>query len=453
MGEPKKISMQISENMSQVSIAFDDSMSLFSQNSPVGGGAEKNRQPPFVEEHLKLMRALYDSLERENHLQREFRRMKEEMFSVALKYSVAVRTSEEDDKMLTLLRREAQESKFNELKAQKQLNEASEMISALNLEVSALKRKLKAYEGLRRPQMSTAAGQDLDDSSQSGQNHEYTMNTAKVLADADAEVERMLRAPNTAIYKSPAKNANPSDPTLPSERITNFQEWKVKNFFYTPDTPMASQDHDEHMVDVINFAASSLRENMKSIAEGDITQPWLSRNTVGNLGKAKQPMQILSPVRQSAQLQKGPKMWETNQNSPSKHNISHSTSTASIGRIDGESGKLSGNGMTGDRNVMAGRAAAGARFGHESTEGGKAMEKEKTKIGMAGSAGSAIRKKSLRYNPAVKVVGENRLSSSSNDVHMLNDKDEKIGKPKIHVSETLGGGMDSELSSPSFYSP
>ena len=88
-------------------------------------------------------------MERESELQRELRRTKESLVSVALRLQVAIKVSEEDGHTISSLQQELADARRDAIVSNKQAALAAEMIAQLNLEISTLKRKLRSIEAVR----------------------------------------------------------------------------------------------------------------------------------------------------------------------------------------------------------------------------------------------------------------------------------------------------------------
>lgn len=176
------------------------------------------------------MRAIYESLEREGELQRQLRRTKETLVSVALRLQVAIKVSQEDELTISSLVAVAEEAKAKEILATKRAEEAMEMINALTLEVNRLKRRVRAVESEKQQLNPTG----LLSSEQQQQMNEY----------ADDEVEEM--------FEHELRTSVPRDI---SEKVlkaaTPFDRWKMNQFLFAPDTPAASLTHDRDAVDML----------------------------------------------------------------------------------------------------------------------------------------------------------------------------------------------------------
>lgn len=193
--------------------------------------------PSFNEELHRLIRAINDSLERESELQRELRRTKESLVSVALRLQVAIKVAQEDEYTIASLQQEVADARKEAIVSNKQATLAAEMTAQLNLEISALKRKLKSLEAEK-----IAAGPNPN-----------------VLSDA--EVNSMMSNDLINISLLPNIGGDPN-------KATAFEKWKIQQFLYSPDTPAASESHDKHVVDMLTMAATSANHKKR-----DITRP------------------------------------------------------------------------------------------------------------------------------------------------------------------------------------
>lgn len=72
--------------------------------------------------------------------------MKESLVAVALRLQVAVKVSQTDEQTTVELRKDCTTARKNALIANKRADAAAEIIQALKIEVSSLKRKLKEVE-------------------------------------------------------------------------------------------------------------------------------------------------------------------------------------------------------------------------------------------------------------------------------------------------------------------
>lgn len=212
------------------------------------------------------MRAIYDSLERESELQRQLRRTKEALVSVALRLQVSIKLANEDEETLTALQAQAEESKSREVVASKRAEEAMMLINALTLEVNTLKRRLRAYEVERGEKIGTGnSGLSLQ--------QQLAMNEK-----ADLEVDRLLAQPAQSLLTAP-----PDIGPLALQSATPFDKWKMTNFLYSPDTPAASLAHDKHVVELLMEAATA-----------EVVNDIRAQRTVSSIAKSKRLVKRLN---------------------------------------------------------------------------------------------------------------------------------------------------------------
>ncbi len=207
------------------------------------------------------------------------RRMKEDLVSVALRFQVAVRISEEDEKTVTSLRREAAEARMNELIAKKQATEATEIVQTLRLEISALKRTLKDAQNDNRANHSTNA--NPSGTSASGGRFDSQPPSElgpSLFAQADEEVEQLLAT-------APKKLFLPNTGGEPS-KLTTFQQWKIHKFVFSANTPAGSMNHDKHAVDMMAEAAT--RESLSHLSASLLAQQQLALQQSSQQLSAKQ---------------------------------------------------------------------------------------------------------------------------------------------------------------------
>ena len=97
----------------------------------------------FQSEHLRLMQALLESIEKQCTLHQQLRGLKESLVSTAVRLHVATRVAEEDGSSMAQLRQEALQAKRRSLEAEKKANNASDLIMNLNNEILNLKKSLR----------------------------------------------------------------------------------------------------------------------------------------------------------------------------------------------------------------------------------------------------------------------------------------------------------------------
>lgn len=211
------------------------------------------------------MRALHSSLEREAEQNRQLRRVKEQVVSVALRLQVAVKCAQQDEVTTVELRRDATEARLNAAIANKRVEEASEIIQTLKLEISSLKRKVRELQ---------AQDEELPD-----------VNSASLHTLAGADVDKMTFNLENKVKTLRNTGGHP-------ERATPFQQWKMQKFIFTPDTPAGSGDHDKHTVDMLADAITS--ETLQNISHFQ----YPSHSSVGKLRRrisAKEDVPIHNP--------------------------------------------------------------------------------------------------------------------------------------------------------------
>ena len=144
-----------------------------------------------------------------------------------------MKVSQEDELTISSLQQQAADSKTKEILANRNAQEAADMVSSLNFEINQLKRRLKIAEG------------DKIGSSSSTTGHEQTSYAA-----ADAEVDAMLGLNRGAFQ--PTKFVD--KPFV--ESATPFERWKMNQFIYSPDTPAASEEYDRQVVQMLLDAST-----------------------------------------------------------------------------------------------------------------------------------------------------------------------------------------------------
>jgi hypothetical protein len=185
------------------------------------------------------------------------RRSKEALISVALRLQVAIKVAQEDELTMSSLLSQAEAAKAKEIIATKKVDEATETINALSIEVNSLKRKLRIYESAEK---SGGGGVDgKGDKSIAGslvQQHN-TFNTL-----ADSEIDYLFDF--TADFRSQIPNY--IDPTI-AKSATPFDRWKMNEFLYAPNTPAGSKAHDSHVLQML------LQSSMGAVSPEKITRP------------------------------------------------------------------------------------------------------------------------------------------------------------------------------------
>uniref|UniRef100_A0A7S0XDC1 Uncharacterized protein n=1 Tax=Chromulina nebulosa TaxID=96789 RepID=A0A7S0XDC1_9STRA len=193
----------------------------------------------FQTEHQRLLRALYLSIDHENELHSQIRRLKESLVAISLRFHLSVKVIAEDEKTISLLRQEALEGKKEAMIAKKQATEAMDVIQSLRYEIHTLKKLLNENQlkssssndrsSVRRVSISPSKNQ-LGSASPT-----ITTNQVSLGVLADREVDEMF-------------NKLEGQSNERSNHATSFQIWKIKNFIYTSDTPSASEFHDDQAV-------------------------------------------------------------------------------------------------------------------------------------------------------------------------------------------------------------
>lgn len=196
------------------------------------------------------MRALHSSLEREAEQNRQLRRIKEQVVAVALRLQVAVKCAQQDEVTTVELRRDASEARLNAAIANKRVEEATEIIQTLKLEISSLKRKVRELQ---------AQDEELPD-----------VNSASLHTLASVDVDKMTFNLENKVKTLRNTGGHP-------ERATPFQQWKMQKFIFTPDTPAGSGEHDKHTVDMLADAITA--ETLQNMSR----HQYPSQSSVGKL--------------------------------------------------------------------------------------------------------------------------------------------------------------------------
>jgi hypothetical protein len=170
----------------------------------------------------------------------QMRRLKESLVSVALRLQVSIRVAQDDEHTIASLRKDALEAKKQSLNAQKQAEVAAEIIQTLKIEISSLRRQLRDLHLTRH---SPDRGADMPPLSAGAD-----VTQSNSFLEADADVERMMAKKPT--YQLPPDLGGQPD------KATPFQQWKMQEFLWTPDTASASIHHDKHTVDMMSDMAT-----------------------------------------------------------------------------------------------------------------------------------------------------------------------------------------------------
>lgn len=225
------------------------------------------------------MRALSDSLERESELQRQLRRTKESLISVALRLQVAIKVSKEDEITIASLQTQALDARTKELLANRQAHEAAEMINSLTLEINALKRKLKAHSDAEKSQLEKINAQNNQMQNEIADFEVDEMNEQK-------DMDKIIPLTNAAVLGD----------NKPPATATPFERWKMNQFLYSPDTPAAAANHDKHVVDMLLEAATAEFDD-------DIHRP--TRSGIAKYSRRSLTPMGLKPLLKSASAQGG----------------------------------------------------------------------------------------------------------------------------------------------------
>jgi len=197
-----------------------------------------------LEEHGRLLRALQDSLERESELQRGLRRLKEGLTVSALKMQVAVKMVNDDDATIQSLRKDAEDARKQAIIATKDLEEATNTIQDLRLELGALKRKL-------------AEVQDVEG------RKDIAFVPPPTQEETDREVDVMMRLQDLKMAESLGGRI--------AATATPFQEWKMNRLLYSEDTPAGSKHADSDAVELLSEYA--YLESINAVSSNGLQKP------------------------------------------------------------------------------------------------------------------------------------------------------------------------------------
>lgn len=190
--------------------------------------------------------------------------MKENLVSVALRLQVAVKVAQNDEKTTVQLRRDCTEARKSAAIANKRADEATGIIQDLKIEISSLKRRIKELETQSNDPYATIPDPKSSASS-----------TANAVADAEID-SMMFKLQHTVTF--------PKGTGGKPEKATPFQQWKMQQFVWTPDTPAASEYHDKHTVDML--ADSVTEETLSKLKELPRYQ-HPSQSSVGKLRRGR----------------------------------------------------------------------------------------------------------------------------------------------------------------------
>eukprot|EP00602_Paraphysomonas_sp_CaronLab_P008294 CAMPEP_0185023018 /NCGR_PEP_ID=MMETSP1103-20130426/5723_1 /TAXON_ID=36769 /ORGANISM="Paraphysomonas bandaiensis, Strain Caron Lab Isolate" /LENGTH=274 /DNA_ID=CAMNT_0027555395 /DNA_START=22 /DNA_END=842 /DNA_ORIENTATION=- len=249
----------------------------------------------YFEEHHRLLRALNESLDREKHLLRQLRRLKENLVSTALKLQVASKAVECDETAIKYLRRDLEEArKAAHVSAQKE-EVANDLIQSLRLEIIQLKRRLRDENDTNSPP------------------HAFVGSQASVYQDADNQVMKMMSKRGVVVDSTYEDICAVKE----KDRPTHFQEWKMKQFVWAPDTPGASINRDEQAVEELLHAVMHPPDGVGIMKPNKAT-----------ITKQRRPGTTGYPGNRSGQLPGLPNRVQTTQ---SKRRATTATSPASKG--------------------------------------------------------------------------------------------------------------------------
>lgn len=229
---------------------------------------QERQEEHFKDDVQRLLRALFDSTEKEGSLMRELRQMKEALVAVALRLQVSYQINDMDEMTMLELRKECSDARMAALSANKQFQEASDLILGLKREISSLKRQMKDVRNMdlpnpnAAPQLAPVASLSAAFASPAKKGEGAPIHIgghSSFGAEADAEVDRLMSKP---LY-SPAPLALPPGRGLASplrSKQTPFQDWKMQQFLYAPDTLAGSRNHDPLVVSLLTSAATRSQE-------------------------------------------------------------------------------------------------------------------------------------------------------------------------------------------------
>ena len=231
------------------------------------------QQRQFAEDHQRIMRALYDSVSKNNELHIQLRRMKEELVSTALRLQVATKIKQDDENTISSLRRVAEEARTEAIIANKQSHEANELIQSLKIEISSLKRKLKELTQLNNNSIMTGNminGKEKYDA------------IAEFSVKADHEVDNLFNKLTISeplaqmIGKKTVKNMK-----VDNDLITPFQVYKMEKYLYTPDNPYyLLQDHSrEPSIDTKALRKVESRHGKRNLSNSTNSLPNLTNTS------------------------------------------------------------------------------------------------------------------------------------------------------------------------------
>lgn len=231
------------------------------------------QQEVFREDTQRLLRALFDSIEKEGSLLRELRQMKESLVAVALRLQVSYQITEMDELTMNELRKEVSDARMAALSANKQFQEAADVIVSLKREIGSLKRQMKdvrnvelqnpnAAPQLAAPPVAIDKDKVFSSPPKKGEGAPIHLGGHSSFGqEADAEVDALMLK---QLYSS-GKHAAGLSPVRSKQ--TPFQEWKMQQFLYAPDTLGGSRNHDPVVVSLLNAAASRALDAHATLAD------------------------------------------------------------------------------------------------------------------------------------------------------------------------------------------
>lgn len=220
--------------------------------------------------------------------------------ATTLKLQVATKALENDETTIKHLRKDLMEAQLKSEEAIGKQVIAADLIQSLRLEVIQLNRRMK-------DQMN-------------GEDTTHSAPQSAIFQEADNQVDAMMvkkgiQFQSSALQPDPSLSMQPS-PTSPSSeprganRPTDFQEWKMKKFLWAPDTPAASENHDEGVVSELLRATlypspgtGVLRRNTSAIAKQRV-QALKHQNEDNSMKKISGNVKTLPSVKSASRKQK-----------------------------------------------------------------------------------------------------------------------------------------------------
>lgn len=229
----------------------------------------------FREDTQRLLRALFDSIEKEGSLMRELRQMKESLVAVALRLQVSYQITEMDEMTMNELRKEVSDARMAALTANKQFQEAADVILSLKREIASLKRQMKDVRNVElqnpnaAPQLSAppvaAADKAFSSPLKKGEGVPIHLGGHSSFGqEADAEVDALMLK---QLYSTGSTPSRPGLSPPVRSKQTPFQDWKMQQFLYAPDTLGGSRNHDPVVVSLLTAAASRALDANAGLSE------------------------------------------------------------------------------------------------------------------------------------------------------------------------------------------